>query len=124
MIILEIIVVLAGNYYCISTYDNNDDKLYRVEVKRMINDIENGKAVQKNNASENPEYAVDQTLYPHIISVRLFDPNDKNSNPYTVESVRGKLYRFDYKTDISYAPIIYMNVVFGIMLIFTIVVFI
>ena len=124
LIIIEMVIILLGNYYCISTYDNNDNKLYRVEVKRMKNDIENGKAVQKNTPSKKPEYAVDQTLYPHIISVRLFDPNDKNSTPYTVESVRGKLYRFDYKTDISYTPVIYMNVVFGFMLVFTIFIFI
>lgn len=125
VITLELVIILVGNYYCISSYDTRDDKYYLVEVKRLIHDIETGKApAVKSVHPTDSEFNIDPATYPHIVSVREYDPDDKDSSNYVVKKMMDKLYRFDYITDISYKPIIYMNIVFGFSILITIFIFI
>ncbi|MBD5534364.1 MAG: HAMP domain-containing histidine kinase [Lachnospiraceae bacterium] len=91
-VIVVILLVFAGSNLCIACTDRKADGQYRVEAKRLAEDIAAGESV-------------DLTRYPSIIGVeKLEEGNTKaffeggNEN-YLIKEIDGAYYRFDYRTE-------------------------
>ena len=90
IVIVEILLILSTNilYFC----QNNDmgRKLYLVETRRVIKEIEE----QKPEASEIEEMSLNK--YETIVGIREFVAGEACDNDYLVEEIAGKLYRIEY----------------------------
>ena len=90
IVIVEILFILSVNrlYF----YQNNDGggRLYLVEARRMIKEIEE----QKPEASEIEAMSLDK--YETIVGIREFVAGEACDNDYLVEEIAGKLYRIEY----------------------------
>ena len=94
-----------------------------VEIKRLTDEMEaSPSALAGVTADEG--YPIDAEKYPHIVSVTRFDESKNKYDRCAVETVNGNLYRFEYKLDENKSTIIYMNLGFGLMIVFTLVIFI
>lgn len=86
-VLIEIVLLIAGNLYARKEYQQRSTKEYRVEINRIKLEIAEGKQIS----------AIDLSKYPKIIRVSPFDPGEICNNEYAVEQVNGRLYRFEYK---------------------------
>lgn len=90
IVIIEIVLVLMCNGLYIYFNDNNTEKLYRVEAKRVVNDIEEKIQTKKDTAS------IDLSKYKTIVGVNEFHANKVCNNDYVVEKIGSQLYRIEY----------------------------
>lgn len=109
---------MAGNIVCLSVGNKTGDHGYRVEIKRLVNELEH------NDIPDDPEYTPDREKYPHIQSVRRFDPKESPNEEYAVEEIGGNLYRIEYIAEKESFPLIYMNIALVAMLLITVFLFI
>lgn len=90
LVIAEILLILLANrlYF----YQNNDSggRLYLVEARRVIKEIEE----QKLGASEIEAMSLNK--YETIVGIKEFAPGEACDNDYLVEEIAGKLYRIEY----------------------------
>lgn len=110
-IIIEIILVLFCNGLYI--YQNNSDagRLYRVEAKRIVMEIE------EQNLTEEEINALDLSEYETIIGVREFAADEVCNNDYVIEESNGKWYRIEYRAGKNYGTLLYVDgVLFGMVL--------
>ena len=117
-IILEILLIVAGNILCLSADKNTEDHSYRVEIKRLVSELSH------DGTSIGPEYTPDAEKYPHIRIVRPFDPKESADGEYAVEEIDGALYRIEYVAEKEVFPVIYMNIALVAMLLITVILFI
>lgn len=103
IVIVEILLILSVN--CLYFYQNNGSggKLYLVEARRLIKEIEE----QKPEASEIE--AMDFDKYETIAGVREFVAGEACDNDYLVEEIAGKLYRIEYAEERSSRVPLYIN---------------
>lgn len=116
IVLAEILLLLSANrlYF----YQNHDSggKLYLVEAKRVIKEIEE----QKLEASEIEAMRFDQ--YETIMGIREFAAGEACDHEYLVEEIDGKLYRIEYAKERSTRLPWYINLsLLGMMLVTNIV---
>lgn len=116
IVIVEILLILSANglYF----YQNNDNggRLYLVEARRVIKEIEE----QKPEASEIE--AMSFNKYKTIVGIREFVAGEACDNDYLVEEIAGKLYRIEYAEERSSRLPLYINISLLGMMIVTIIV--
>ena len=116
IVLAEILLLFSANrlYF----YQNHDSggKLYLVEAKRVIKEIEE----QKLEASEIEAMRFDQ--YETIMEIREFAAGEACDHEYLVEEIDGKLYRIEYAEERSTRLPWYINLsLLGMMLVTNIV---
>ena len=107
IIILELLVIAAGNFLCIRSENAGPDNSYRVEVKRLA------EAMRQHET-------IDSANYPHLGTVTPFNPGESVEGSYIVEEIEGQLYRIEYRQEKKHTEFIWMNIAFGLMLLITI----
>ena len=90
-VIVVILLVFAGSNLYIACTDWNADGQYRVEAKRLAEDIAAGESV-------------DLTRYPSIIGVEKLEGDTKKffeggNEDYLIKEIDGAYYRFDYRAE-------------------------
>ena len=88
IVILEILVILITNFVYVNNSKKNIERKYRVESKRIAEEIES-------DGAQN----LDISKYDSILNVSVFDENEYCKNDYLIESVNGILYRIEYSQD-------------------------
>ena len=116
IVIVEILLILSAN--CLYFYQNNgsDGRLYLVEARRVIKEIEE----QKQEASEIEAMSLNK--YETIVEIREFVAGEACDNDYLVEEIAGKLYRIEFVEEISSRLPLYINISLFVMMIVTIIV--
>ena len=112
IVIVEILLILSAN--CLYFYQNNGSggRLYLVEARRVIKEIEE----QKLEASEIEAMSLNK--YETIVEIREFAPGEACANDYLVEEIAGKLYRIEYVVERSSRLSLYINIsLFGMMIV-------
>lgn len=118
IIIIEILLIVGCNIMCIRGSKGDVGRLYRVEAKRLVNEI-----TQENLTSEEISH-LDLSGYETILAITEFVPGETCSHDYMVESIQGKLYRIAYHATQTNQMIYLMNVVLLVMLLVTVAVFV
>lgn len=108
-LIFELMLVVVANIYIVRYNENSLDKQYKVEVQRIINEVNAGQELG----------SIDIDEYKSIISVKKYNPEEKVKNEYLIEEIDGKLYRFGYIHNNDGRFTIIMNIIFGIILVST-----
>lgn len=121
IVMIEILLILSANglYF----YQNKDSggKLYRVEARRAIKEIEE----QNPGASgiEIPDIkAMRFDKYKTIAGIREFVAGETCDNEYLVEEIAGKLYRIEYAEERNPRLPLYINILLLGMMTVTIIV--
>lgn len=116
IVLVEILLILLTNglYF----YQNNDGegKLYLVEARRLMKEIEE----QKPEAFEIE--AMSFNKYKTIVGIREFVAGEACDHDYLVEEIAGKLYRIEYVEERSSRLPLYINILLLGMMIVTMIV--
>ena len=118
IILVELLIILIGNGVYLYGNSPNSGKIYRVEAKRVIDNIED------NNLTEEEILSLDLSQYETLVGIRVFDVSDRIKNDYLVEEINGKLYCIEYSKSRDFGTLIYMNVALLVMVVVTVVVLI
>ena len=110
-VFMEIIMLIWGNIYLLKARGHGNDKLYKVDISRIVSRMENGEALEQINLDD----------YKTIKTVELFVPEKKTKTDYAVEEVGGKLYRFEYFREENVEVFIYVNIAFSFVIVATII---
>lgn len=88
-VLAVIIAVFAIANVILLTDDDESGRPYRVEISRLVREIENG------------SFAItDLEKCEYVIGVEKYDDNFYNSdNDYVIREINGELYRFEYRMD-------------------------
>lgn len=116
IVVVEILLILSINGLCFYQNDGSDGKLYLVEARRLMKEIEE----QKPGASEIEAMNLDK--YKTIAGIREFVAGEACNNGYLVEEIAGKLYRIEYAEERSSRLPLYINILLLDMMIVTMVV--
>lgn len=116
IVVVEILLILSINGLYFYQNDGSDGKLYLVEARRLMKEIEE----QKPGASEIEAMNLDK--YKTIAGIREFVVGEACNNGYLVEEIAGKLYRIEYAEERSSRLLLYINILLLAMMIVTIVV--
>ena len=95
IVIVEILLILSTNILYFRQNNGSEGKLYLVEARRVIKEIEE----QKPEASEIEAMSFNQ--YETIAGIREFVAGEACDNDYLVEEIAGKLYRIEYAEERS-----------------------
>ena len=112
IIIAEILLCV----FCNGLYaheNNSNGRLYRVEAKRIVMEIEEQKM-----SGEDIE-RLDLSKYETIVKVSEFVPDESCNNDYLVEKIGDTLYRIEYRIGKSRDMLVYMNMVLFCMMFIT-----
>jgi len=116
IVIAEILLILSANGLYFYQNNGSDGRLYLVEARRVIKEIEE----QKPEASEIEAMRLNQ--YETIVGIREFVAGEACDNEYLVEEIAGKLYRIEYAEGRSSRLPLYINISLLGMMIVTIIV--
>ena len=86
IIALEVILIAVFNVVVFTSLNNKNDREYRVDIKRVENELVAGKTV-------NPDD------YEYVTAVVEFTENYKTNNDYAVVNANGKQYAIEYTND-------------------------
>lgn len=115
-VIVEILLILSANGLYFYQNHDSDGKLYLVEARRLMKEIEE----QKPEASEIETMSFSR--YETIAGIREFAAGEACDNDYLVEEIAGKLYRIEYVEKRSSRLPLYINIpLFGMMIVTNIV---
>lgn len=110
--IIEILLILSANILYFYHNHDSDGRLYLVEARRAVKEIEE----QKLEASEIEAMRFDQ--YETIMGIREFVAGEACDHDYLVEEIAGKLYRIEYTEERSTRLPWYINLsLLGMMLV-------
>jgi len=90
IVIVEILLIVSVNGLYFYQNNGSDGRLYLVEARRVIKEIEE----QKLKASEIEAMSLDK--YETIVRIREFVAGEDCDNDYLVEEIDGRLYRIEY----------------------------
>ena len=111
IIIFEILLIVAVNRAYSNQNNDNKERTYLVEARRVIKEIE-GQKIE----------TISLDKYETLVGISEFVPGEACDNDYLVEEINGKLYRIEYiEKNLSFPH--YINVLLIGMLIVTIGVF-
>lgn len=116
IVVVEILLILSINGLYFYQNNGSDGKLYLVEARRLMKEIEE----QKPEASEIEAMSFNQ--YKTIVGIREFVAGEVCNNGYLVEEIAGKLYRIEYAEERSSRLPLYINILLLTMMIVTMVV--
>ncbi len=116
IVIVEILLILSTNGLYFYQNKDSDGRLYLVEARRVMKEIEE----QKLAASEIEAMSFHQ--YETIVGIRQFVAGEACDNDYLVEEIAGKLYRIEYVEEKSSQLPLYINISLLGMMIVTIIV--
>ena len=116
IVVVEILLILSINGLYFYQNNGSDGKLYLVEARRLVKEIEE----QKLEASEIEAMSFNQ--YKTIVGIREFVAGEVCNNGYLVEEIAGKLYRIEYAEERSSRLPLYINILLLAMMIVTMVV--
>ena len=113
VIVINILLIIGFNIIIKADNQGMAYGQYRVDISRIVKLMEAGETIDRLNLKE----------YSTIIAVKEFAPDEVTKNSYTVESVNGKLYRFEYRGQKQEGRLILnilmiLNLLFNIFLIF------
>ena len=106
IIVLELILIAVFNVVVFTTMNNQKDREYRVDIKRVENALK---------AGENPN-ADD---YKYITVIVEYDENYKTNSDYAVVNANGKQYSIEYTNESTSLAPVFMNVGMGVTLLLT-----
>ena len=106
IIAIEIILIAVFNVIVFTSLNNKNDRAYRVDIKRVENELVTGKIV-------NPDD------YEYITAVVEFTEDYKTNNDYVVVNANGKQYAIEYTNDLNNNAAIFMNIGMGVTLLLT-----
>lgn len=116
IVLVEIALILFCNGLYLYENSGSSGRLYLVEAKRLIQEIE------EQNLTESEIEAMHLDKYEMIVDISEFDVGESCNNDYLVEEIGGKLYRIEYVAGKSYRSLIYLNIsLLGMMLLTVIV---
>lgn len=116
IVIVEILLILSMNGLYFYQNNDSDGKLYLVEARRVMKEIEE----QKLEASQIE--AMSFNKYKTIVGIREFVVGEACDNEYLVEEIAGKLYRIEYVEERSSQLPFYINIsLLGMMIVTNIV---
>ena len=118
IVIIEVLLILSTNRLYFYQNNDSDGKLYLVEAKRVIKEIEEQKL--KDSEIE----AMSLNKYETIVGIREFVAGETCDNDYLVEEIAGKLYRIEYVEERSSRLPLYINILLFSMMIVTNIVFV
>ena len=116
IVIAEILLILLTNRLYFHQNNDSGGRLYLVEARRVIKEIEE----QKLGASEIEAMSLNK--YETIVGIKEFAPGEVCDNDYLVEEIAGKLYRIEYVEERSSRLSLYINISLLGMMIVTIMV--
>ena len=116
IVIVEILLIVSANGLYFYQNNDSDGRLYLVEARRVIKEIEE----QKREASEIEAMSLNK--YETIVEIREFVAGEACDNDYLVEEIAGKLYRIEYVEERSSRLPFYINISLLGMMIVTIIV--
>ncbi len=116
IVIVEIALILFGNGLYIHENNGSAGRLYLVEAKRLVKEIE------EQELSDSQIEALNLNKYETLVRISRFDTVESCNNDYLVEDINGKLYRIEYVEGKSYRALLYMNMSLFIMILMTIIV--
>ena len=116
IVIVEILLIVSANGLYFYQNNDSDGRLYLVEARRVIKEIEE----QKREASEIEAMSLNK--YETIVEIREFVAGEACDNDYLVEEIAGKLYRIEYVEERSSRLPLYINILLFGMLIVTMIV--
>ena len=112
IVIAEILLILLANRLYFHQNNDSGGKLYLVEARRVIKEIEE----QKLGASEIEAMSLNK--YETIVGIKEFAPGEVCDNDYLVEEIAGKLYRIEYVEERSSRLPLHINIsLFGMMIV-------
>lgn len=111
--IAEILLILSANTLYFYQNGDSDGRLYLVEARHVIKEIEE----QKLEASEIEAMSLNK--YETIVGIREFSPGEACDNEYFVEEIGGRLYRIEYAEERSSRLPLYVNILLFSMMIVT-----
>jgi len=117
IVFIEIVLILLVNGLYIHENSGSPGRLYLVEVKRLIREIE------EQQLTESEIETMDMKKYETIVDISGFVAGEACKNDYLVEEIGGTLYRIEYVQGRSYRILMYMNIVLFGMIIVTATVF-
>ncbi len=106
IIAIEIILIAVFNVIVFTSLNNKNDRAYRVDIKRVENELKAGEVV-------NPDD------YEYVTAVVEFTEDYKTNNDYVVVNANGKQYSIEYTNDVSNNAAIFMNIGMGVTLLLT-----
>ena len=104
IVIAEIVLILSANILYFHQNNDRDGRLYLVEARRLIKEIEE----RKPEPSEIEDMRFDQ--YQTIVGIREFVAGEACEHDYLVEEIAGKLYRIEYAEERSPRLPLYINI--------------
>lgn len=104
IVIVEILLILSANRLYFYQNNTGSGRLYLVEARRVVKEIEE----QKPEASEIETMNFNQ--YETIVGIREFVAGESCDNEYLVEEIDGKLYRIEYAEERSSRLPLYINI--------------
>jgi len=110
------LLILSANIVYFYQNNDGDGRLYLVEAKRLVKEIEE----QKPESSQIE--AISLNKYETIVGIREFVAGEICDNDYLVEEIAGELYRIEYAQERSSRLALYMNISLLGMIIVTIIV--
>jgi len=116
IVIVEMLLILSANIVYFYQNNDGDGRLYLVEAKRLVKEIEE----QKPESSQIE--AISLNKYETIVGIREFVAGEICDNDYLVEEIAGELYRIEYAQERSSRLALYMNISLLGMIIVTIIV--
>jgi len=116
IVIAEIVLILSANILYVHQNNDRDGRLYLVEARRLIKEIEE----RKTESSEIEDMRFDQ--YQTIVGIREFVAGEACEHDYLVEEIAGKLYRIEYAEERSPRLPLYINISLSGMMIVTMIV--
>ncbi len=116
IVIAEIVLILSANILYFHQNNDRDGRLYLVEARRLIKEIEE----RKPEPSEIEDMRFDQ--YQTIVGIREFVAGEACEHDYLVEEIAGKLYRIEYAEERSPRLPLYINISLSGMMIVTMIV--
>ena len=112
IVVVEILLIVSANGLYFYQNNDSDGRLYLVEARRVIKEIEE----QKREASEIEAMSLNK--YETIVGIREFVAGEACDNDYLVEEIAGKLYRIEYAEERSSRLPLYINLLlFGMMIV-------
>ena len=106
IIAIEIILIAVFNVVVFTSLNNKNDRGYRVDIKRVENELKAGEVV-------NPDD------YEYVTAVVEFTEDYKTNNDYVVVNANGKQYAIEYTNDLNNNAAIFMNIGMGVTLLLT-----
>lgn len=116
IVLVEILLILLTNGLYFYQNNDGDGKLYLVEARRLMKEIEE----QTPEASEIE--AMSFNKYRTIVGIREFVAGEACDHDYLVEEIAGKLYRIEYVEERSSRLPLYINILLLGMMIVTMIV--